>query len=76
MVSKIFLYNSVKRESVLDSDYGCFQVNLRWLFYFVSESMLYPISGNESVRQGRSILALYWVMFHLNVLLDGLYRQV
>lgn len=76
MVSKIFLYNSVKRESVLDRDYGCFQVNLRWLFYFVSKSTLYPISGTGSVRQGNSILAFYCVMFHLNVLFDGLYRQV
>lgn len=50
VVSTIFLYNSVKRESVLDSDNCCFQVHLRLLLYLVSNSTLYQISNTQSVR--------------------------
>lgn len=40
VVSKIFLYSSVKRESVLGSDNCCFQASLRLHFYFISNSTL------------------------------------
>lgn len=61
VVSKIFLYSSVKRESALDRDNFCFQVNLRSLFYFVSNSTRYQISNTQKckVRQQHSGIVLH-----------------
>jgi len=56
VVSKIFLYNSVKRESSLGSDKCCFQASLRLHFYFISNSTLYQINNIQKckVRQQHS----------------------